>query len=365
MDGKTLRRLGCAAGLLMSASLAQPAMAREFGFIGTGGLQDLPGGGTNGSTADVIPPGVFMVDQFFIRNDFSDKGAGAAFNTDINGNHPQGHVNVDVAVFLFNPGWTFLGANTQFIIAQPFVGAVSGTANIEGMVDTLFLAEAAWKFGDWHVKLGFGSWVPDGNQNAANGSAPALPYFTLQPEFVLSYESGPWAATAFTYWEIDTKNSYTNYQNAPIFHADFTLAYTLGKWTFGPVADFYTQVGSDKTSAFYANSNAAVSGVTCAGPASFECIGPNNFWAWAVGALIQYNFGPVTLQMWATDVVATHVSGSTPSTAGACGLGAGNPGTVSCNDVTNSGYVVWFQASYALWTPEPAPAPVKAPLIYK
>jgi len=31
----------------------------------------------------------------------------------------------------------------------------------------------------------------------------------------------------------------------------------------------------------------------------------------------------------------------------------------------NRGYTIWFQASYALWTPPEAPAAPKAPLIYK
>lgn len=50
-----------ALGLGMAAvAFSQPSLAREFG------LEDQPGGGTNGSSADNIPVGIVMVDQFFI-----------------------------------------------------------------------------------------------------------------------------------------------------------------------------------------------------------------------------------------------------------------------------------------------------------
>ena len=111
------------------------------------------------------------------------------------------------------------------------------------MNDTLFKADAAWKFGDFHVKLALGAWVPDGTQQQNDGLGNVgLPFFTIQPEFVLSWEpqnwlwGGNWNFTAYTYWELSTENRVTGYQNAPIFHVDFTATGTWGKWTIGPVA---------------------------------------------------------------------------------------------------------------------------------
>ena len=46
-----------------AVAFSQPSLAREPGA----GLEDLPGGGTFGSSADNIPVGIFMVDQFFTR----------------------------------------------------------------------------------------------------------------------------------------------------------------------------------------------------------------------------------------------------------------------------------------------------------
>jgi len=51
--------LGLGIGAVVAFS--QPSLARENGL----GLADQPGAGTNGSSADNIPVGIFMVDQFF------------------------------------------------------------------------------------------------------------------------------------------------------------------------------------------------------------------------------------------------------------------------------------------------------------
>jgi hypothetical protein len=339
-------------GIGAMAAFSQPSLAREFGA----GLEDQPGGGTNGSSADNVPVGIFLVNQFFTDQYIQSAGAGAPFVATA-GKAPNLKVFVNANVFLFNPGWTFLGATTQFIIVQPFVEADVGNnpgpfgTTSAGMNDTLFKADAAWKFGDWHVKIALGAWAPTGTQQGPAGlNNVGLPFWTIQPEFALSWEPDTWNFTAYTYWEIDTENSVTHYQNAPLFHADFTATKTWGKWTVGPVADFFTQVGHDTSSPFYAN---AFANQNCAGPAGFECLGPQNLSRWAVGGLLQYNFGPVTLQFWATDIVWSHASGASPTIAGI------DP------SVGSNGPTYWFQASYALWTPpEPAPAP-KSPLIYK
>ena len=342
-----------------AVAFSQPSLARENGL----GLADQPGGGTNGSSADVVPVGIFMVDQFFTDQQKLNVGPGAPFNTTA-GNSPNLKVFVNAEVFIFNPGWTFLGASTQFIIAQPFVEADTGNnpgpsgGTTVGVNDTLFSAQAAWKFGDFHVKIDLGAWAPTGTQQGPAGlNNVGAPLWTFQPELVLSWEpSNIWGAnwnfTAYTYWEIPTENSVTHYQSAPLFHADFTATGTWGKWTIGPVADYVVQVGHDTSSPFYANT--VVNG-TCAGPIGFECLGTSDFWRWYVGGLLQYNFGPVTLQFWATGIVASHASGSSLVT------------TPVLHDpsVDQTGYTLWFQASYALWTPPEAPAPAKAPLIYK
>jgi hypothetical protein len=352
------------AGFGAAAFFASPVVGRPSSLGAW-----LPGGGTFGSSADVIPVGVFMVDQFFTRQLQTTVGPGAPFLTTA-GQAPNVKVFVNAEVFIFNPGWTFLGASTQFIIAQPFVavdtgnnpGASGGTS--QGMNDTFFSAQAAWKFGDFHIGADLGAWAPTGTQQGPAGlNNQGLPFWTFQPELVFSWEptnlwGASWNFTAFTYWEITTQNRVTDYQSAPIFHTDFTATGTWGKWTVGPVASYFTQVGHDSSSPFYAAGIGP--GGTCFAPRGFECLGTSTLEQWEVGGLLQYNFGPVTLQLWATDIVFAKASGSTPGVE----LINGTP-FVTDKSADNRGYTIWFQASYALWTPPEAPAPAKAPLIYK
>ncbi|HYB81078.1 MAG TPA: transporter, partial [Mycobacterium sp.] len=193
-------------------------------------------------------------------------------------------------------------------------------------------------------------------------SASGLPVTVFQPELAISYESGPWLFTAYSYAEISTENTQTHYQSAPIFHEDLSLLYTAGKWSFGPVVDFFTQVGNDSSSSFYANT---ALNQNCIGAIGFQCVNTSTYYQWSAGGLVQYNFGPVTVQFWATDVFAAGASGASPvcNTAlpagGVCTTGTHDPGQ------TASYYELWFQASWALYTPEEPAAPVKRPLIYK
>lgn len=357
--------LAAGMGIGIAAALVQPSVARENGILG---IEDLPGAGTNGSSADNVPVGIFMVDQFHTEQFQNDRGPTAPLVATA-GKAPNFTRYANAEVFLFNPGWSFLGGTTQFLYAQPFVAIDQGNLpggvaiNTRGVNDPLFKADAAWKWGDWHVKIALGAWAPIGTQQGPQGlTNVGLPLWTIQPEFVLSWEPTFWGAswnfTAYTYWEIATENMVTHYQNAPIFHADFTATATYGKWTIGPVADFLTQVGHDTSSAFYANT--AVNG-SCLGPIGFQCLFAQDISAWLVGGILQYNFGPVSLQVWATDIVYSKSQGGSRTILGDTFGSAFGAAT----GVAPSGYILWFQVSHALWVPpEPAPAP-KAPLIYK
>jgi hypothetical protein len=140
--------LGLGVGALVAFS--QPGLAREPGA----GLEDLPGGGPNGSSADNVPVGIFMVNQLFTQQLSTTVGPGAPALATA-GKAPNTKVFVNAEVFIFNPGWSFLGGTTQFIVAQPFVEIDTGNnpgpfgTTAAGMNDTFFSAQAAWKFGDF------------------------------------------------------------------------------------------------------------------------------------------------------------------------------------------------------------------------
>ena len=65
------------------------------------------------------------MNQFFTEQYENSAGPGAPLVSTA-GKAPNVKVFVNANVFLFNPGWTFLGATTQFIIGQPFVEVDTG-----------------------------------------------------------------------------------------------------------------------------------------------------------------------------------------------------------------------------------------------
>jgi hypothetical protein len=305
-----------------------------------------------GASAGVPPPGIYMFNQVFT---YQANLAGPGVKTGLGGNTKVGdQAAVDIQGFLFVPGWTFLGATYDAVIVQPFVmGSLGSPFNIQesGVHNTYIVpVELSWKLADsgFAIKTGLGIYVPDGTQHAfipgVTGSAvPAPagagypfigdPYWTFQPEVIVSYLKDGWNLSAAIYAEINTRNTATQYRTGNILHADFTATKTIGKWTFGPVAYYYGQVSDDSCSA------------TC-GYLTGTLLNPQRFDIWAVGGLVGYNFGPAALSVWATQEVSAKAS---------------NPAAVAATgqdfSLVHQGMTVLATLSYRLWGPEEAPKP--------
>jgi hypothetical protein len=297
-----------------------------------------------GASAGVPPPGIYMFDQVFTYQ-ANLRGPGTAQI----GTKTGEQVAVDVQGFLFVPGWTFLGATYDAVIVQPFVMASVGApinAQFSGVHNSYFVpVELSWNLGNsgFAVKTGLGIYTPDGTQTGANklGNTGA-PYWTFQPELILSYLKDGWNLSAALYEEINTANSLTQYTSGSILHADFTATKTIGKWTFGPVAYYYGQVSNDSCSSVACLATYALG--TQANPQRFN--------VWAVGGLVGYNFGPASLSVWATQEVSASVSNVT-----AAALAAGNP-----DGLIARGSTVFATLSYRLWGPE---EPAKPAMYHK
>jgi hypothetical protein len=310
-----------------------------------------------GASAGVPPPGIYMFNQVFT---YQANLRGPGLTALGNNTHIGDQAAVDIQGFLFVPGWTFLGATYDAVIAQPFVmGSLGSPFNIqESGVHNTYIApiELSWNLGTtgFLVKAGLGMFVPDGTTHTfirgftgsavpapAGAGYPFIgdPYWTFQPELIVSYLKDGWNLSAAIYDEINTKNTATNYTSGNILHADFTATKTIGKWTFGPVAYYYGQITNDTCSAF-----------TC-GYLTGTLLNPQRFNIWAVGGLVGYNFGPAALSVWATQEVSAHASNSQ-----ATALLGTDPSLV------HQGFTVLGTLSYRLWAPE---APAAAPMIHK
>jgi hypothetical protein len=331
INGKALL---AAAGI--AALAVSPALANEGPGVQT------KAGAFIGASAGVPPPGIYMFNQVFTYQS-NLAGPGNGGNT-----HIGLHANVDVQGFLFVPGWTFLGGTYDAVIVQPWLDVSVGTpvnAQFSGMFNTYIVpGELSWKFGTsgFAFKTGLGIYLPTGTKTGAFqlGNVGA-PYYTFQPEAILSYLKDGWNFTAAVYEEFNTENHNTHYTSGNIFHADFTATKTIGKWTLGPVAYYVGQVTND----------------TC--PASCVAIyGANQTLAnaqrtdvWAVGGLLGYDFGPASLSVWATQEVSAKASN-----AAALAAAGADPSTVS------QGTTVFATLSYRLWAPD---EPIKPAMYHK
>ena len=328
--------------LLAAAGLAAFAFSPADAFEGGVQWQSKPGVFI-GASAGVPPPGIYMFDQVFT---YQTNVSGPV--TSAIGTHNGVQAAVDIQGFVFVPGWTFLGATYDAVLAQPF-GMVSVGRPLSdnptqvdmfsGVHNTYIVpVELSWKFGTsgFAVKTGVGIYLPDGcTTGAAKLGCEANPYTTYQPEAIISYLKDGWNLTAAFYEEFNTANRVTNYTTGDIFHADITATKTIGKWTFGPVAYYVAQVTDDKCPA-----SCVATGESLLGHSQ-------RFSFWAAGALVGYDFGPASFSVWATQEFNAKASNHFVA-AGA------DPSLVA------EGATVFATLSYRLWAPE---APV-APAMY-
>jgi hypothetical protein len=332
-----IKALLAAAGL--AAFAFSPANAYEGG---TPGWQSKPGV-LIGASAGVPPPGIYMFNQIFT---YQTNLAGPLTNAI--GTHTGVQAAVDVQGFLFVPGWTFLGGTYDAVIVQPFimdsiVGPLSLNPNTPtqqaGIHNTYFANELSWKLGTsgFVVKTGLGIYTPDGTISGPAGlNNVGSPWWTFQPELIVSYLKDGWNLTAAVYAEFNTKNTVDGYTTGDILHADFTFTKTIGKWTIGPVAYYVGQVSNDSCPA-----------LTCT-VANGILGNAQRYNLFAVGGLVEYNFGPASLSVWATqEVLANAKNAAVPAAA--------DPSTIT------QGATVFATLSYRLWAPE-APA---SPMIHK
>jgi hypothetical protein len=355
--------------LAASAGLAAFAFSPANAYEGGTQWQQKPGVFI-GSSAGVPPPGIYMFDQVFT---YQTNVAGPVTNAIGTRNAVQ--AAVDIQGFVFVPGWTFLGATYDAVIAQPFgmvsvgqpLSLVPGQVDqFAGMHNTYIVpVELSWKLGTsgFVIKTGLGIFLPTGTVQGGPGiNIPGTTglslngfsnfgnkYWTFQPEAIFSYLKDGWNLSAAVYGEFNTANQIDNYTQGDVFHVDFTATKTIGKWTFGPVGYYAAQVSDDKCS-----------DAICLALHPLGIVGNTQRWQLgAVGGLVEYNFGAATLSVWATQEVFSKASGAVvPANA----LGPGLPAAATDLSATTKGTTVFATLSYRLWGPE---EPAKTPLIHK
>lgn len=320
---------------ISAIDLCSSGHAYEFGYAG---WAQKPGLTLGGGTAGAPPPGIYMFQQF-LTYQASIVGPGAP---NIGGASTPLHGAAEATGIVFAPGWSFLGATYNAVLVQPVLMAdVGAPINVDpaGIHNTYVVPiELSWRLGDSgvFVKAGFGMYMPTGTISGPNGLANlGNPWWTFQPELVVSYLKDGWNLTANLFYETNTRSYATDYKSGDVLHAEFTATKTFDRWTIGPVGYFAGQVTSDRSSSFYNNA-----------------INVNQYRLWAGGLLVGYDFGPVSLNVWALNEFSAHASGGT------AGLAGSDSATIT------RGYSAFAQLSFRLWDLKD-PALPKRPQIFR
>ena len=285
-----------------------------------------------GVGAGVPPPGIYMFNQV---SGYQANLTGPGIKTALGGTKTSVQAAFDIQGLLFVPGWTFLGATYDAVVAQAFVmNSFGDPINLQqsGLRNTYIEPfELSWKLADSGVaiKTGLAIYTPDGTVSGPTGTGGiGTAYWTFQPEVIISYLKDGWNLSAAIYEEFNTRSTISQYELGDILHVDFTATKTIGKWTFGPVAYYEGQVSDDSCS------------VTCAYPTG-TLLNAQRFDIWAVGALVGYDFGPTALSVWATQEFSSKAS---------------NPAAVAATggdfSLVPQGMTVFGTLSYRLWGPD-------------
>src|SRR5262249_2011971 len=208
-------------------------------------------------------------------------------------------VFTEAPIVLWSTPWTVLGASWAMLGVAPatWVNIFDNHARVTGFHNPGFSPLLlSWDLGGgWFGKVGTLFWAPIGtlspgpfNNGLGNIGAP---YWTIEPQFALSYFGPEWNFTANLIYGISTRNTYSGVTNGDSLNLDVMAAKKFGNFEIGPVGYFSVQTTADSgCDAFYGQ------GVCARGSKA------------GVGGLIGFNFGFATLRVAVTDSV--HIKNS-------------------------------------------------------
>ena len=227
---------------------------------------------------------------------------------------------VDIPVIAWSTPWKIFNARVQFLVATPVIEVgVHNTTYLRSVYNPLVAGQLAWDLGNgFGFSYLLGAYL-DVDQELAWSST------SLNQRFALSYTGDHWNLTANVIYGIHFDHVTGRPQISPcpfpfgangcnpdFVNVDLTATKKFDKWEFGPVA-FGSSDVSTPIAGYLRQSQIAV------------------------GALVGYDFGPITLQGYATtDVYEKNYGGFDTR--------------------------VWGRLIIPIWTPA-APAPT--PKIYR
>jgi len=281
------------AGVLSFCLTIQNAFAWEAGYL-VGTFPGITMGLPSGSNP---PPGIYY---FNFTNYGSDTFTGHGTSGPVGGSLGERNTRVDLAqevpVFVWSTPWTIAGATWSMMLVQPLIashfttpdGANNSTANgPHNLILNPF--NLSWQLTPgFFTAIGLDIIVPTGKISGSTGLANwGQPFTTIEPRVSFTYGGDGWNLTGSFRFGINTENRYTKITDAAYLHTDITATKKFGPLEFGPIAYEINQIGSDRN---------------CRSMPAGYCASGIDI---AVGGLIGYDFGPVTLKLAVTDSVYT------------------------------------------------------------
>lgn len=269
------------------ASIA-PANAAMFGST-----PEYPVGITMGvPVGELPPPGFYYINKGTFSGAHSVNGQGVR-----TGAVSSTWTNTSQIMWVLNQ--RVLGARYAVFIRN--IGAVDvaltrpngTTSSTVGLPDTEIIpANLSWSVAPGlFFDAEFGFYVPSGRYTTPAAINIGQNHYTLEPNFALTYFHSGWAFTAHTVFDINGVNQQTHYRNGTTMDVDYTAFKAIGRWSFGPVGYYLTQITRDS------------------GPAKLDGGSPQE---WALGLGAAYNFGPARLNLNIThDIVANNIGQKT------------------------------------------------------
>jgi hypothetical protein len=251
-----------AAGVLSLCSISP-------GFAGS---VTQPGETVGIATGAPLPPGFYFVNT-------ADWGC--------RDTEPDVCIGLTIPVFAWSTPWTILGGRLQFLAATPALEVgIENSFYEASWYNPAAFVQLAWDLGGgWGVSYLIGAYF-DVHESLAWSDT------SLNQRLAVSYTGGGWNLTAnviyMTHFDEITNRPQlspcpaplpTNGCNPDSLNLDLTATKKFGKWEFGPVA--YASWDLTAPIAQYREQR-----------------------QWAVGGLVGYDFGNVTLQTYLTTVVS-------------------------------------------------------------
>jgi hypothetical protein len=281
------------------------------------GITDgLPGGA-------LPPPGVYATnDVAYLSGSLQDG----------NGNAVKGAAATNITAFVNEPVllWStplhFLDAQYAVALVQPIatISVTTGgvTTNKTGITNTVLVPAIL----SWHLPLGFfvaGSvpiYLQDGDTgDRGNGTSSqqhvANNTTTFGPALALSWFNGKGLSVSINgEYDIQTRNdnfvnnalAHVSYQSGDILNLDYTVQQKFGAWQFGVVGYYAVQTTDDQTTTSIPA--LGINNSTATVPANFANLQNgvgNRFEKFAIGPLVQYDFGPALVNFRYTQDVYT------------------------------------------------------------